>query len=567
MQSFPFSGILYLKVFWKKMERKELVEQCKKKNKKAQSLLYQEYSKKLNEISFRIVQNKQIAEDLVHDGFMIILTSIVSLRDAEKLESWMVRIITNLSLKYIQQQQIIKTISLDRIIEPAEASVNDTEITEIPFDALNEMIEKLPEGYKTIFRLSVLEGLSHKEIADLLHIKPHSSSSLFFRAKKQLKQIIMDYKAKVMFLLTLLLSIGWLLFKQEEKTASKRLSILPKRKTTVSATPALAQNKQNTTFSKQKESHHRASIPLSKEKNTNLVDKPISESQDTTITPPRLEINPKYVQNTEKERPSRTVTYKLSETNKWSLALVYKSEIINSGHTQPKYMDILRTSIGSDGSSGIPIPGTTDNWDEYHEYLVKYYPTFENKEKADALMHLASQYKGRKIDEQTYHRQPFTIELIFNKPFTRKWSLDLAISYTRLTSNFKTGQDSCMYTTQKIHYIGGGVKMNYLLWKHRKFTLYSATGFTMECPILWDSNTDFVFLRRKHYSEKNHLPSIPLQWSVQTGLGIQYKLNPSMNFFVEPRLNYFFNDGSSISTSRKEKPFTFSIPIGIRWNY
>ena len=567
MQSFPFTGILSLEIFWKKMERKELVVQCQKQDKKAQSLLYKEYSKKLNEISFRIVQNKQIAEDLVHDGVIIILASIVSLRDPEKLESWMARIITNLSLKYIQQQQITKTIPLDEIAEPTEASVDDTEITELPFDVLNEMIEKLPEGYKIIFRLSVLDGLSHKEIADILHIKPHSSSSQFFRAKKQLKKIIMDYKAKVMFLLALLLSIGWFLFKQEERTASKRLSVVPKRKTTVSTTCILTQNQQDTTISKQKKSYCRTSISLPEEKNEKLADNSISESKDTITPPPHLEINEKYMQQIKKEKPSRTVTYALSSTNKWSLALVYKSEMVTSGPAQPKYMDILRTSIGSDGSPGVPIPGTTDSWDEYYEYLVKYYPSFENKEKTDALIHLASQYKGRKIDEQTYHRQPFTVELIFNKPFARKWSLDLGVSYTRLTSNFKTGQDSCMYTTQKIHYIGVGIKMNYHLWKHRNLSVYSATGFTMECPIVWDSNTDFVFMGRKHYSEKNSLPSVPLQWSVQTGIGIQYKLNHSMNFFVEPRINYFFNDESSISTSRKEKPFTFSVPIGIRWNY
>ena len=80
----------------------------------------------------------------------------------------------------------------------------------IPLDEVMRMIDRLPEGYAKVFRLSVFEGLSHKEIAALLGIEPHSSSSQLTRAKKMLQKSLVRYW--MLWLLPLLLPVAFYLY-------------------------------------------------------------------------------------------------------------------------------------------------------------------------------------------------------------------------------------------------------------------------------------------------------------------------------------------------------------------
>lgn len=170
------------------MDIKELVDLCKKGNEQALSLLYKTYSKKMMRICLHYIPDKQIAQDLLHDGFIVIFTSIETLRTPEKLESWMGIIMKNISLRYLNQKSTNSAIPLSDIPEDEEPIDNPLSSDSIPYDKITEMVEKLPEGYSKIFKLAVLEGLSHKEIGKLLNIAPHSSSSQLFRAKVLLKK-------------------------------------------------------------------------------------------------------------------------------------------------------------------------------------------------------------------------------------------------------------------------------------------------------------------------------------------------------------------------------------------
>lgn len=85
------------------MDIKELVDLCKEGDELALGLLYKTYSGKMMKICLHYVPDKQIAQDLLHDGFIVIFTSIDSLRTPEKLESWMGAIMKNISLRYLNQ--------------------------------------------------------------------------------------------------------------------------------------------------------------------------------------------------------------------------------------------------------------------------------------------------------------------------------------------------------------------------------------------------------------------------------------------------------------------------------
>lgn len=102
------------------MDKKELVDLCKSGDEQALDLLYKTYSGKMMRICLHYVSDRQIAQDLLHDGFIVIFTSIDSLRNPEKLESWMGIIMKNISLRYLNQNNAANMIPLSEIPEEDE---------------------------------------------------------------------------------------------------------------------------------------------------------------------------------------------------------------------------------------------------------------------------------------------------------------------------------------------------------------------------------------------------------------------------------------------------------------
>lgn len=172
------------------MENVELIDLCKNGDEQALNLLYKSYSAKMLKVCLRYVLDRQIAQDLLHDGFIIIFTSIATLRNPDKLENWMGAIMKNISLRYLNQRNVMNLISLSDVDE-LEEPVNRHQFADFPPHAtLLQAIEQLPNGYRKVFKLAVLEGLSHKEIGYLLNIASHSSSSQLFRAKEMLRKLL-----------------------------------------------------------------------------------------------------------------------------------------------------------------------------------------------------------------------------------------------------------------------------------------------------------------------------------------------------------------------------------------
>ena len=125
----------------------------------------------------------------------------------------MITIVRNLSLRYLQSTEKdgipLSSLGIEFLSEEDEEEKN------IELELLQSAIESLPEGNREIFKLSVLDGLSHKEIGELLGINPHSSSSQLVRAKKMLRTILMNYW--MLFLLPILIPV-YIYFVTKDKT-------------------------------------------------------------------------------------------------------------------------------------------------------------------------------------------------------------------------------------------------------------------------------------------------------------------------------------------------------------
>lgn len=203
------------------MTKEELVNLCKEGNEQALSLLYKTYANKMKRICSQYISDKQTVSDLLHDGFIIIFTSIHTLRSPEKLESWMGKIMKNMSLKYLEQNHSTTIISIDKIKESEEPQILSYSNDFPSYAEILKMIETLPEGYCKVFKLAVLEGLSHKEIGLLLNIAPHSSSSQLSRAKELLRKLLSQYHIEILlFVLSSIILLQLLFYKSKETVNS-----------------------------------------------------------------------------------------------------------------------------------------------------------------------------------------------------------------------------------------------------------------------------------------------------------------------------------------------------------
>lgn len=158
--------------------------------------LYAAYADYLAGVCYRYVTNDEDVKDVLQESLIKIFTEFVSFdyRGAGSLTAWMRRIVVNECLQLLRRQ------SHDPLLL-------DTELPDLPDEEpdtnrlttreLMYLLRKLPDGYRTVLNLYVIEGRSHKEIAELLHIKPDSSASQLHRAKNMLAHLIKEYKSKL----------------------------------------------------------------------------------------------------------------------------------------------------------------------------------------------------------------------------------------------------------------------------------------------------------------------------------------------------------------------------------
>lgn len=207
------------------MEAAELISRCKAGDSRALHLLYEQHKPKLLSICKQYTKETDVAEDLLHDAFVVILTSLDKLEDPKKLEAWMATIVRNVGYHYKDHLGKEKTTLQQLAKEKHETA--ETSLTP-DYDELNALVALLPQGYQQVFRLSVFEGLSHQEISQLLGIAPHSSSSQLSHAKRMLRQLIKQSWLLVLLLIAIPTSI-WFFHQKEEKRLRKRLKFTIKR--------------------------------------------------------------------------------------------------------------------------------------------------------------------------------------------------------------------------------------------------------------------------------------------------------------------------------------------------
>lgn len=170
------------------MNLQSLIISCKTGDRKAQKALFEGFSKTFLRLSFRYLNDRHYAEDACLEAFTLVFEGFkhFNYQSDAQTEAWMKRIVVNQSLKILRKTKslLYQQITEEDFVESTEIGIED----DLTGRELLELITNLPDGYRTVFNLYVIEGYSHIEIAQILNITEGTSRSQLFKAKVMLKQ-------------------------------------------------------------------------------------------------------------------------------------------------------------------------------------------------------------------------------------------------------------------------------------------------------------------------------------------------------------------------------------------
>ncbi|MFK7950611.1 MAG: RNA polymerase sigma factor [Saprospiraceae bacterium] len=169
---------------------REIVEGCLTGNRSAQRELYQLYSRAMFNICLRMLNNEADAEDLLQNSFVDVFTKLHYFRFDSSIGAWIKRIVINNCINYLKKKRLQVVEMGERDIAAEVITETDWQDVELSVAKVQEGIQQLPEGYRVVLSLYLLEGYDHKEIAAILNISTSTSKSQYSRAKKKLKQIL-----------------------------------------------------------------------------------------------------------------------------------------------------------------------------------------------------------------------------------------------------------------------------------------------------------------------------------------------------------------------------------------
>ncbi|MFP4470297.1 MAG: RNA polymerase sigma factor [Bacteroidota bacterium] len=174
----------------------KIIEGCKKGKRHAQNKLYDKYAPVLLAICMRYARNRDEAEDILQEGFIKVFSNIGSYRGEGSFEGWLKRIMVNTAITHNKQQlKHHYHTDIDQIEEThsaADAGRDEGDTVRLAKDKLMNLIQNLPEGYRTVFNMYVFEQYTHREIAEIMEISENTSKSQLSKARRLLASRIKE---------------------------------------------------------------------------------------------------------------------------------------------------------------------------------------------------------------------------------------------------------------------------------------------------------------------------------------------------------------------------------------
>lgn len=570
------------------MKIEKLIERVKAGDPDALKTVYDVYSQRMRNACIKITQeDEDTVDDLVQEAFIRAYYSLGKLKDSSKFGEWIVAITKNVSLRYLERKRKIQVLPFSEIGDGFDVESSYTSDSKLEEKELFELIDKLPSGYRNVFRMAVIDGFSHKEIAEKLGIEPHSSSSQLTRAKVLLRNMINRRMLAVISILLVSIPIYKYLFwkrsteKEQHPVANINDAAKGKRsvnRETVQPTTQSSVVDKNilATASSGKMKLQEYAVADSVgiltdsakndyEKTDSAINVVIAIEKDTVSLDTMKQVVPKLDKFLAKEvAPS----YK----SKWQLLAMGS---LGSALAQTAYK-MLVGNKGEDSTDGPQPSGPQmfSTWEEYSQYLQQ--NAHGNMSEAEkALMEIAINNtnninnikNGGKIVEHEYHDKPITFGLSMTKTINRNWNMETGLQYSLLKSEFILGEDDYyIQKRQKIHYLGIPLRLSYKWFGANRWTAYTSVGIIMNIPLSGKTDEQYVTGTVVPYSDSWHFTP-QFQWTVGTGVGLQYNFANNWGVYLEPTFSWHIPNGSTTHTIWTEHPFTITVPFGIRFTW
>ena len=174
---------------------KSIIEACKNGDERQKYKLYQLYAKAMFNVCYRMMNNREEAEDMLQEAFTQAFLKLDSYRFESGFGAWLKRIVINTCINAKNKRKVELTL-IDEIhhFDQPEQSDNSEEEVLLTVAGITKAMDKLPEGGRIIFSLYLLEGYDHGEIAQILSITESTSKSQFMRAKRRIIEILQEQK-------------------------------------------------------------------------------------------------------------------------------------------------------------------------------------------------------------------------------------------------------------------------------------------------------------------------------------------------------------------------------------
>ena len=551
------------------MDLKNIVEGCKSSEPESIKALYDLYSDVLMKQCMFYVKSENEAYDLFHDAFLIIISKIGQLRDPLKLEYWMISIVRNLALQYLKdRKRNLPETEMADVIDEAESAYYEP----VPLDILMSMIDRLPQQYGNVFRMSVLDGMSHKEIGAILGIEERTSSSNLFRARAILKDAIQKYWAGVLLLIFItVVPFMWKETRLDEPAPENATAVVSEMDDSVALIDTVIPTQEIMVVK-----------PLMAERTEIEVAERCDsiEACDTSVTivQDSVSVSPKEAMKVqedvkqyyawenidwaEDEKPSyrRRAAVRLQFSNMPGSMSRNTPMNPNSG----LLADLLPKNDYVSAETKI------DSWTDLERILAELSQNYPDSTIYTSLHSIAMSNANAgndKLQEEREYAQPITVGITASFEINRRWSVITGLEYSRLSSRARSGIDTVAVSNrQVIHYLGVPVGASYSLWNRKNISIAASAYGRLDIPVA--SSNVIEHHNGSFITYTQTLPMrVPLQWSLGAGLCFQYTLGGSISVYAEPQLQYHFNPGGNVRTTWTERPLDFAVPIGIRFNW
>ena len=521
------------------MQLQEIAERCKQGDREAFALLYAATREQLRAVCLRYVHDEAVADDLLHDAFLLIFSKIGELKETARTEAWLTMVMRRVSLLYLRKlrQQGQEPLSSCDATSLQSPTVENSAESSLAVQEILAAVDSLPEGYRRVFRLSVLEGISHQEIAALLNIEPHSSSSQLARAKRMLQRIMSGYWVA---LLLLLVPVGFWQQRPVKRPQAEVMELQQKPEGLKRPQAGVVELQQKPEGLKRTQ----AGVKPLQSRGINVAPK---GRQKIVVSSPLSGLPAEICM-----KDSSKETSGCAETPP------FVARTDSTLMTSPAVPEVSEAPFVPAVPEAPSVPLT-----HWHINLA-YTGQLPRANAQMALPYADADTNPMVSDSVSCHHLPLTVSLSVAYRLNRHWQLGTGLSYSRLTSDFCSGNSYVsLQQHQTVQSLGVPFSIAYLSPLTSHLSLLASASTTLHLPLRSTLESHYLLPNGIKAEPTTQILCPALHWSAGVGIGLQYEFVPHASLFVQPSLQYHFKDGSGISTWNTEHPFVLSVPFGV----